>query len=93
VLLARNEVVAVAVTAMWAYKTGFEFWVQSQFRPPGPALEDQPDDQSLHVGLQFADGRKVADAGGLPEPSGSVATGLILSPLSFGAGRHQDRSY
>ncbi len=32
--------------------------------------------------------------GARPEPSGSAATGLILSPLSFGGGRrHQDRSY
>jgi hypothetical protein len=94
VLLARTEVVAVAITAIWAFTAGFEFWVQAQFRHDGLALEEQPDDQSLHVGLQFADGRKVADVGRVPEPAGSDPGGLILSPRSFGGGRrHQDRSY
>jgi hypothetical protein len=34
-LLARTEEVAVAVTAIWAFKAGFEFWVWAQFRHPG----------------------------------------------------------
>jgi hypothetical protein len=93
-LLARTEPVAVAVTAIWAYKAGFEFWVKAQFRRAGPALESFPDDQSLHIGVQFADGNKAANVGRLPESAGSVSAGLILNPLSFGGGRrHVDRSY
>jgi len=93
-LLARTEVVAVAVTAIWAYQAGFEFWIKAQFRHPGPGLDGQPDEQSLHVGVQFADGKKAVNVGHVPDPAGSVTDGLILNPLSFGAGRrHQDRSY
>jgi hypothetical protein len=94
VLLARTEVVAVAITAIWAFTAGFEFWVHAQFRHDGHALQRQPEDQSLRIGVQFADGRKVANVGRVPERAGSVPAGLILSPHSFGAGRrHQDRSY
>jgi hypothetical protein len=94
VVLARTEVVAVAITAIWAFTAGFEFWVHALFRHDGRALEKQPDDQVLHVGLQFADGRKVANVGPVAEPAGSVPAGLILRPRSFGGGRrHQDRSY
>lgn len=93
-MLARTEAVAIAVTAIWAYQAGFEFWIKAQFRHPGLALEGQPDDQSLHIGVQFADGRKAVNVGHVPEPAGSGPAGLILNPLSFGAGRrHQDRSY
>jgi hypothetical protein len=93
-LLARTEAVAVAVTAIWAFKAGFEFWIKAQFHQSGPALESQPDDQSLHIGLQFADGKKAANVGRVPDPAGSVPAGLILNPLSFGGGRrHLDRSY
>jgi hypothetical protein len=93
-LLARTEVVAVVVTAIWAFKAGFEFWIKAQFRHDGPALATEPDERSLHVGLLFADGRKVANVGSVSEPAGSVPTGLILSPRSSGGGRrHRDRSY
>jgi hypothetical protein len=93
-LLARTEAVAVALTAIWAFKAGFEFWIKAQFRHDGPALETCPDDQSLHVGLQFADGRRVANVGNVSEPAGSVPAGLILSPRSSGGGRrHRNRSY
>lgn len=93
-LLARTEVVAVAVSVIWAYPEGFEFWVQAQFREERRALDRHPADQSLHVGVQFADGRKAADVSRVPEPAGSVEDGLILRPLSFGGGLwHQDRSY
>jgi hypothetical protein len=94
VLLARTQVVAVGIRAIWAFAAGFEFWVHAQFRHDGPALERRPDDQSLHVGLQFADGRKAANVGRVAEPAGSILAGLVLSPHSFGGGRrHQDRSY
>ncbi len=93
-VLVRTEAVAVAVTAIWAFTTGFEFWVKAQFGHSGPALESLPDDQSLHVGVQFADGKKAANVTALPEPAGSVPAGLILNPRSFGASRqHLDRSY
>jgi hypothetical protein len=88
-LLARTEAVAVAITAIWAYKIGFEFWIGAQFRHPGDAAANHTADQSLHLGLQFADGRKAGNIGRAPEPAGSVAAGLILSPLSFGGGRFQ----
>jgi hypothetical protein len=93
-LLARTEVVAVAITAVWAFREGFEFWVGAQFRRPGLAQQDSSDEQSLHLGLQFADGRKVANVGRLPDRAGSVAGGLILSPRSFGGGHWQkNRTY
>ena len=93
-LLARTDAVAVAVTAIWAFRSGFEFWVATLFRQPGPALQKEPDDQSLHIGLRFADGRKVANVGHVPGPAGSVPGNLILSPLSFGGGMFsRSRSY
>jgi hypothetical protein len=35
VLLARTDVVAVIVAAVWAFKEGFTFWVKAPFREPG----------------------------------------------------------
>lgn len=78
---------------MWEYEAGFEFWVKAQFRRSGPALESQPDDQPLHVGVQFAGGKKVVNAGALPEPAGSAATGLILNPMSLGRRTSASGSY
>lgn len=93
-ILARTGEVAVAVTAIWAFRAGFEFWVRAQFRHSGPALADETDDQSLHVGVQFADGRKVANIARVPEAAESVPAGLILRPLGFGGGLlHRGRSY
>jgi hypothetical protein len=93
-VLASTGEVAVAVTAIWAFRAGFEFWVSALFRRPGPALADQADDRSLHVGVQFADGRKVANVGSVPGPAGTVPARLILRPVGFGGGlRHWNRSY
>lgn len=93
-VLARTEEVAVAVGAIWAFRAGFEFWVNAQFRHEGPALADQADDQSMHIGVQYADGRKVANVGSVPEPAESVPAGLILRPVGFGGGlRQRNRSY
>jgi len=96
-LLARTDDIAVAVTAVWAYRDGFEFWLKARFRQ-GDALAEGPydpvDDSSLHVGVQFADGRKAVNAGTVPSQAGSEAEGLILRPYSFGGGHfHTDRSY
>jgi hypothetical protein len=93
-LLARTDLVAVAVTAIWAFSSGFEIWIGVVFRQPGPALQAEPDDQSLHIGVQFADGRKVANVGRVPGPAGSVPGNLLLRPLSFGGGMfHRSRRY
>jgi hypothetical protein len=93
-LLARTEEVTVTVPAVWAYREGFEFWVEARFRRQGLALRDTADDQSLHVGVQFADGRKVANVGHVPDWAGSAAGGLILSPRSFGGGHwNKNRTY
>jgi hypothetical protein len=94
VLLARTEEVAVAVTAVWAFTTGFEFWIKAEFRQPGRALEHEAEGQSLHVGIQFADGRKAADVSSYAGSCGSVAGGLVMSPVSIGGGMLQrSRSY
>jgi hypothetical protein len=85
-LLAQTDVVAVAVTAIWVFRSGFEVWIGIRFRQPGLALQTEPDDESLHIGVRFADGRKVANVGSVPNPPGSVPGDLILSPLSFGGG-------
>jgi hypothetical protein len=93
-LLAQTDAVAVAVSVIWAFREGIEFWVEAHFRDRQHPRDHLPDEESLHVGLEFADGRKAANIGGLPDPAGSEAAGLILSPRSFGAGlRHQHRSY
>jgi hypothetical protein len=94
VLLARTEAVAVAVTAVWAFSAGFEFWIKAKFRESGRALEHDAEGQSLHVGVQFADGRKAADVGSTPSSAGSLAREPVMSLVSFGGGLLQrSRSY
>jgi hypothetical protein len=85
-LLARTDAVAVIVAAVWAFRDGFTFWVRAPFRQAGAGLDERPDEQALHIGVQFADGRKAANAGRLPGPAGSVPDGLILKPYGFGGG-------
>lgn len=93
-LLARTNEVAVAVEAIWAFKSGFEFWLKMLFRAPAPAPDEQTNHQSLHIGLQFADGRRVANVSKVPDPVGSVAAGLLMKPVSFGGGQYyRSRSY
>lgn len=93
-LLARTESVAVAVTAVWAFKEGFEFWVSTQFRNSTPSISEETDSQSLHIGLEFADGRKVANVRTVPSPAGSVPNGLLMRVLGMGGRQHhRNRSY
>jgi hypothetical protein len=85
-LLTRTDLVAVFVAAVWAFREGFTFWVKAPFKEAGAALQQWPDEEALHVGVQFSDGRKAANASRLPSPAGSVPAGLILRPHSFGGG-------
>ena len=62
VVLARTEAVAVAVMGVWAFRAGFEFWMSAQFQhAQPPASGDMAPQESAHIGLQFADGRKAAN--------------------------------
>jgi len=56
-LLARTDAVAVIVAAVWAFRDGFTFWVRAPFRQAGAGLDERPDEQALHIGVQFAGGR------------------------------------
>jgi hypothetical protein len=92
-LLAHADEVAVGITGIWVFETGFEFSLSSRFRRPGAALEDFTDRQSLHIGVQFADGRKAANVGRVPELAGEPA-GPIMRPKAMGGGRsYLERSY
>ena len=54
-----------------------------------PLREGEWTDQSLHVGVQFSDGRKAANFGRGQEPvQGPVPAGLVMRLLSLGGGRH-----
>ncbi len=90
-LLAQTEAVAVAVTAVWAFSTGFELWIGSLFRQKGVALEEESDGQALHIGLQYADGRKIGDVAALAGAARSAAGNLLLRTTSFGGGLWQKR--
>ncbi len=93
-VLARTEEVTVAISAISASKAGFKFCIRCQFRHSGPALADEADDQTLHIGVQFADGRKVANMARVPQAAESIPAGLVMRPLTFGGGlRHLSRSY
>jgi hypothetical protein len=95
-LLAQTEAVAVAVIGVWAFTAGFEFWVSAQFHhAQPPAHGDMSPQESAHIGLQFADGRKAANVTSGPEPAGETgAPGLVLSTLGLGGGlRHRNWSY
>lgn len=86
-LLVRTDKVAIAVTGLAAFQSGFEFWLNVQhhsFDCPKFAKEE-PLEQALHFGLEFADGQKVATYSLLPEVSqlGEPA-GIVLRAISFG---------
>jgi hypothetical protein len=67
-VFARTEEVAVAVTGVRAFQAGFEFWLDARFRHAQPPVEGGVAPQeSVHVGVQFADGKKGANFGCGPE--------------------------
>lgn len=82
-LVDRSERTAIAITGIWAYTRGFEFFVTRIIRPGTPGWDedpvpDAPGDRfaapSFQISLQLADGRKVI--GGRPygdsEPAGPI---------------------
>lgn len=95
VVLARTEAVAVAVIGVWAFRAGFEFWMSAQFHhAQPPASGDMAPQESAHIGLQFADGRKAANFGGGPALAGGTEPGVVLMPVGLGGGlRYRSWSY
>jgi hypothetical protein len=89
-VFARTEAVAVAVIGVWAFRAGFEFWLDARFHHTQPPVEgDREPRESVHAGVQFADGRKAANFGrgpALAQDAGSA--GVALNPGGFGGGLH-----
>jgi hypothetical protein len=92
----RTGAVTVAVIGVWAFRAGFEFWVSARFQhTQPPASGEMAPQESVYLGVQFADGRKAANFGRGPElAQGAGPAGIALSPRGFGGGlRHRDWSY
>jgi hypothetical protein len=89
-VFARTEAVAVAVIGVWAFQAGIEFWLDARFHHTQPPVEGgMAPQESVHVGVQFADGRKAANFGRAPElAQGAGSAGVALSPGGFGGGLH-----
>src|ERR1700683_4541450 len=64
---------AIAITRVWAYSNGFEFFVPRLIRPDDPGFDEDPvpgaprgslaERQSFQISLQLADGRNVVSGG------------------------------
>jgi hypothetical protein len=86
--VARTEEVAVAVIGVWAFKAGFEFWMSARFHHAQPPISgDMAPHESVHIGLQFSDGRKVANFSCGPAQAPGTESGVVLWPVGFGGGR------
>jgi hypothetical protein len=80
----RPAQTAIAITGVWAYSNGFEFFVTRLIRPDAPGFDEDPvpgaprgtlaERQSFQISLQLADGRKVVSGGpgGGAEPTGPI---------------------
>jgi len=80
----RSEQTAIAVTGIWAYSNGFEFFVTRLIRPDAPGFDEDPvpgaprgmlaERQSYQVSLQLADGSEVISgrSDGDAEPAGPI---------------------
>src|ERR1700722_17818680 len=65
----RSEQTAIAITGVWAYSNGFEFFVTRIIRPDAPGFDEDPvpgpprgtlaERQSFRISLQLADGNKL----------------------------------
>jgi hypothetical protein len=96
--LGRTGQVAVAITGISAYATGFEIFVTARIRPggrdPGDPMPDTPRDlaaarRSFRFGLQLSDGSKVISRHGGRRPDDDAEpAGPILRPFLGGGGPH-----
>jgi hypothetical protein len=94
-LLDQSERAAVAITGIWAYSAGFEFFVTRLIRPGTPGWDEDPvpgaaggrfaPPPSFEISLRFSDGRTVT--GGRPHGD-SEPTGPILRPRGGGGSSH-----
>ena len=87
---------AIAITGIWAYSRGFEFFVTRLIRPDAPGFDEDPvpgaprgtlaERQSFQISLKLADGSKVINGGshGDAEP-----TGPILQSRGGGGSSHR----
>lgn len=95
-LLGRSERAAVAITGIWAYSRGFEFFVTRLIRPGTPGWDEDGVPSGTRAGLadlpffeirmQLSDGRMVIGgrSHGDTEP-----TGPILHPRGGGGSSHR----
>ena len=94
----RSEQAAAALTGIWAYTSGFEFFVTRLIRPSVPGFDAEvPDDrgamrrarESFQISLQLSDGSKVTS----DTPHGdSEPTGPILVRRGGGGTSHYQHS-
>jgi len=92
----RSAQTAIAITGVWAYSSGFEFFVTRLIRPDAPGFDDGPvparprdtlaERQSLRISLQLADGSKVVSGGA---PGDAEPTGPILQSRGGGGSSHR----
>jgi hypothetical protein len=80
----RSEQTAIAITGVWAYSNGFEFFVTRIIRPDAPGFDEDPvpgaargtlaERQSFRIILRLADGSEVVSgrSGGDAEPAGPI---------------------
>jgi hypothetical protein len=92
----RSEQTAIAITGVWAYSNGFEFFVTRLIRPDAPGFDEEPvpgaprgtlaERQSFQISLQLADGRTVISR----RPDGDAEpTGPILQSRGGGGSSHR----
>jgi hypothetical protein len=91
----RSEQTAIAITGIWAYSNGFEFFVTRLIRPDAPGFDEDPvpgalrgalaERQSFQISLQLADGSTVISG----RPDGDAKPiGPILQPHGGGGSSH-----
>jgi hypothetical protein len=92
----RSAQTAIAITGIWAYSSGFEFFVTRLIRPDAPGFDDGPvparprdtlaERHSLRISLQLANGSKVISG---RAPGDAEPTGPILQSRGGGGSSHR----
>ncbi len=89
-LLGRTSRVAVGITSLAAYTSGFEILISARTRPGAGEVDERPvmagGHESFRLGLQLSDGHKVIFSHRGPDRD-TEPDGPILWPYAFGGGR------